>query len=42
MEAMKSRLELLDEICKAEAQIAQGEGIPHEEAKKLVMKRFKS
>lgn len=40
-EAMQSRLELLDEIHKAEAQIAQGEGVSHEEARKLVMERIK-
>jgi antitoxin YefM len=32
-EAMQSRLDLLDEIYKAEAQIARGEGVEHEEAK---------
>ncbi len=41
-EAMQSRLEVLDEVYKAEAQIAQGEGINHEEAKKLVKQRIKS
>lgn len=37
---MQSRLELLDEINKAEAQIAQGQGVSHEEASKLVMERI--
>lgn len=40
-EAMQSRLELLDEIYKAEAQIAQGEGVSHEDARKLVIERIK-
>jgi antitoxin YefM len=40
-EAMQSRLDLLDEIYKAEAQIARGEGVEHEEAKQLIMKRIK-
>jgi antitoxin YefM len=40
-ESMQTRLDLLDEIYKAETQIAQGEGIEHEEAKKIIMKRIK-
>lgn len=40
-EAMQSRLELLDEIYKAEAQIAQGQGVSHEEARKLVTERIR-
>ena len=41
-EAMQSRLGVLEEVYKAEAQITQGEGISHEDAKKLVRKRIKS
>jgi len=37
-EAMQSRLALLEDIYKAETQIDEGRGIPHEEAKFLVMK----
>jgi prevent-host-death family protein len=37
-EAMQSRLELLEEIYKAETQIDEGRGISHEDAKSLVMK----
>lgn len=39
-ETMQSRLELLDEIYKAETQIAQGEGINQEDAKQIIMKRI--
>jgi prevent-host-death family protein len=37
-EAMRERLALLEEISRAEAQLAAGEGIPHEEAKARVLK----
>lgn len=37
-EAMQSRLELLEEIYKAETQIDEGRGISHEDAKSLIMK----
>lgn len=29
-----ARLELLDEVCKAESQLAKGDGVDHEEAMK--------
>ena len=38
-EAMQSRLELLEEVCKAESQLAKGDGIEHEEAKKRILTR---
>ncbi|MBV1883844.1 MAG: type II toxin-antitoxin system Phd/YefM family antitoxin [Pseudomonadales bacterium] len=37
-EAMQLRLELLDEIYKAEAQIDEGRGISHDDARKMVLK----
>ena len=37
-EAMQSRLDLLEEIYKAESQISEGRGISHEDAKSLIMK----
>jgi len=40
-EAMQSKLELLGDIYKAESQLARGEGIPHESAKSMVLKRIK-
>jgi antitoxin YefM len=40
-EAMQSRLDLLNEIYKAEAEIARGEGIEHEKAKQMIMQRIK-
>lgn len=40
-EAMQARLELLEEIYKAESQINEGHGISHEEAKVNVMKGLK-
>ncbi|PCJ16462.1 MAG: prevent-host-death family protein [Gammaproteobacteria bacterium] len=40
-EAMQTRLELLEEIYKAETQINEGRGIDHEEAKNMVMKGLK-
>jgi antitoxin YefM len=39
-EAMRERLALLEDIVRAEAQLAAGEGIPHEEAKARVLKRI--
>ena len=40
-EAMQTRLELLDEIYKAETQIKEGCGVSHEDAKFMVMKGIK-
>lgn len=37
-EAMQARLEMLEEIYKAESQINEGRGVPHEDAKAIVMK----
>jgi antitoxin YefM len=37
-EAMRERLALLEDIVRAEAQLAAGEGIPHEEAKARILK----
>ncbi|WP_277809806.1 type II toxin-antitoxin system Phd/YefM family antitoxin [Chromohalobacter canadensis] len=39
-ERMQERLELLEEVYKAEEQIANGEGISHEDAKSQVMSRL--
>ena len=39
-EAMRERLGLLDDIARAEAQLAAGEGIPHEEAKARILKKI--
>jgi len=39
-EAMRERLSLLEDIARAEAQLAAGEGIPHEEAKARILKRI--
>lgn len=39
-EAMRERLALLEDIARAEAQLAAGEGIPHEEAKARILKRI--
>ena len=39
-EAMRERLELLEDIARAEAQLAAGQGIPHEEAKARILKRI--
>jgi antitoxin YefM len=38
-EAMRERLALLEDITRAEAQLAAGKGIPHEEAKARILKR---
>lgn len=40
-ERMRERLELLEEVYKAEEQIASGEGISHEDAKSRVLGRLK-
>ena len=40
-EAMESRLELLDEIYKAETQIKEGYSVAHEDAKAMVMRGIK-
>ncbi|MEH6824431.1 MAG: type II toxin-antitoxin system Phd/YefM family antitoxin [Motiliproteus sp.] len=37
-EAMQARLEMLEELYKAESQINEGRGISHEDAKFIVMK----
>lgn len=39
-EKMQARLELLEEVYKAEEQIAAGEGITHEDAKTRVLGRL--
>jgi len=39
-EAMRERLETLEDIAIAQAQLAAGEGIPHKEAKARVLKRL--
>lgn len=39
-EAMRERLGLLEDIARAEAQLAAGEGIPHEEAKARILRRI--
>ena len=39
-EAMRERLALLEDVARAEAQLAAGEGIPHEEAKARILKRI--
>lgn len=37
-EAMQARLELLDELYKAESQISEGRGISNEDAKAMILK----
>ena len=37
-EAMQARLELLEDLYKAESQLSEGRGLSHEEAKTIVMK----
>ena len=37
-ESMQERLEILEDIYRAEEQLAAGEGVPHEEAKARVLK----
>ncbi len=39
-ERMQERLELLEEVYKAEEQIASGEGISHEDAKSRVLSKL--
>ena len=39
-EEMQARLELLEDIRKAEEQLAAGEGVPHGEAKSRIVKRL--
>lgn len=39
-EAMRERLALLEDIVRAEAQLARGEGVPHEQAKARILKRI--
>jgi prevent-host-death family protein len=39
-EAMRERLALLEDISRAEAPLAAGEGIPHDEARARVLKRI--
>ena len=39
-ERMQERLELLEEVYKAEEQVANGEGISHEDARSRVMGRL--
>jgi len=41
-EKLQMRLALLENIYKAELQIDEGRGIPHENAKAMVMKNIKS
>ena len=36
-EKMQQRLEILEEVCKAEEQIASGDGIAHEDAKARIL-----
>jgi antitoxin YefM len=40
-EAMRERLSLLEDIARAEAQLAAGEGIPHAEAKARILERIR-
>ncbi|MEN3157706.1 type II toxin-antitoxin system Phd/YefM family antitoxin [Alkalimonas sp. NCh-2] len=39
---MQERLELLEAIYAAEAQIKKGEGVPHAEAKAMILKRWRT
>ncbi|MDA3797950.1 MAG: type II toxin-antitoxin system prevent-host-death family antitoxin [Kiritimatiellae bacterium] len=39
-EAMFQRLELLEDIAMGESMIAEGKGIPHAQAKKIILKRI--
>lgn len=39
--AMRERLETIDDIAAARAQLAAGEGVPHEEAKAQVLSRLR-
>lgn len=40
-EALKDRLELLEDLCLAEGELQQGQGTGHEEAKTAVLKRIR-
>jgi len=35
---MQERLEILEDICRAEEQLADGEGVPHDKARARVLK----
>ena len=39
-ELMQERLEILEDIYRAEEQLAVGEGVPHEEARAQVLKKI--
>lgn len=39
-ERMQERLELLEDVLRAEGELAAGEGIPHDEARARVLKRL--
>lgn len=39
-ERMQERLELLEDLLRAEGELAAGEGIPHDEARARVLKRL--
>ena len=39
-ESMQERLEILEDICRAEEQLAADEGVPHGEAKARVLKEL--
>lgn len=39
-ELMQERLEILEDIYRAEEQLAAGEGVPHKEARTRVLKRL--
>lgn len=39
-EAMRERLALLEDIARAEAQLARGEGVPHGQAKARILQRI--
>jgi len=39
-ESMRERLALLEDISRAEVQLARGEGVPHEAAKEHILKRI--
>ena len=41
-EAMQARLELLEDLYKAEAQITEGRGVSHEDAKSMVLKGIRA
>ena len=41
-EAMQTRLELLEDVYKAEIQIKDGQGVNHDDAKSMAMKGIKS